>query len=134
MALCSLGSTHISHLLILLSISRKIYQIHFHFIKVFHKALFYVLFFSFSTPLHSAHLYLIHLSNIISIPMTLNSVSLFTPSTSRLLPPDLTILKSLHWLEIDQHIQYKVLSLTYKTFNLKNLPISTAFSTCNLTL
>jgi len=66
MALFSFGSTDISHLVILLSILRKIYQIHFHFIK----ALFQVLFFSFSTPLHSAHLYLIHLSNI-SMPMTL---------------------------------------------------------------
>jgi len=41
------------------------------------------------------------------------------------------ILKSLHWLKIDQRIQYKVLSLTYKTLQSQNLPISTAFSTFN---
>jgi len=69
----------IYHLVIVLAISRNIYQIHFHLIKVFHKAL---VFFSLSTPLHLAHLYLIHMSNIISMPMTLNSLSLFLPLTS----------------------------------------------------
>jgi len=43
------------------------------------------------------------------------------------------ILKSLHWLKIDQCIQYKVLSHTYKTLQSQNLLISAAFSTCKLT-
>lgn len=53
-----------------------------------------------------------------------------TPRFSRISP----ILKSLHWLKIDQRIQYKVLSLTYKTlqsqkpsylYNLLNLQANT---------
>jgi len=45
MALFSLGSIQISHLVILFLMLKTIYQIHFHFIKVFHKALFWVFFF-----------------------------------------------------------------------------------------
>jgi len=146
------------------------------------------------TPLHSAPLYLNHLSNLISMPLTLNFLSLFLPSTSRStslisrLPSTMSrlgcqqtvslsinlklnscllvflnnfpkfmillfvyslffnldrcqldrlqhilnfaaravsknpryshislILKSLHWLKIDQHMLFKILSLSYKT-------------------
>jgi len=36
------------------------------------------------------------------------------------------ILKSLHWLKINEHIEYKLLSLTYKLLPLLNLLICTA--------
>jgi len=75
---CSLLATHISHLVILLSISRNQYQIDSHLSRCFTR-LCSRSSFSFSTPLHLAHLYLI----LISMPMTLNSLSLFLPSTSR---------------------------------------------------
>jgi len=54
-----------------------------------------------------------------------------TPRLSHIAP----IIKSLHWLKIDQGIQYKVLSLTYKTlksqkpsylYNLLNLQANTS--------
>jgi len=53
-----------------------------------------------------------------------------TPCFSHISP----ILKSLHWLKVDQRIQYKVLSLTYKTLQSQKLSMSTIFSTFNLTL
>jgi len=74
----------VSCLVILLLTSKKIKQIHFYFIKVFYKALFWVIFFSFFALLHSAHSNLIHQSSIISRPMTFNFLSHFLPSTSRL--------------------------------------------------
>jgi len=43
------------------------------------------------------------------------------------------LLKSLDWLIIEQRIECKVLSITYKLFCLDNLLISTAFSMFNLT-
>jgi len=44
------------------------------------------------------------------------------------------ILKYLHWLNIDQCIQYKVLSHQYKTLQSQNHAISETFSTFKLTL
>ena len=53
-----------------------------------------------------------------------------TPKFTHISP----VLKSLHWLKIDQRIHYKVLSLTYKNSNSTNPPIFTIFSMSNLTL
>jgi len=44
------------------------------------------------------------------------------------------VLKSLHWLKIEQRIQYKVASITYKVLHQNNLLISTAFSMFTLTV
>ena len=44
------------------------------------------------------------------------------------------VLKSLHWLKIDQRIHYKILSITYKHSNLATPPICTTFCKFNPTL
>jgi len=53
-----------------------------------------------------------------------------TPKFAHITP----VLKSLHWLKIEQRIQYKVASITYKFFNQNILLISTAFSMFDLTV
>ena len=53
-----------------------------------------------------------------------------TPRFSHISP----VLKSLHWLKIDQRIHYKVLPSPIKLFNLTNPPIYTISSTFNLIL
>jgi len=45
-----------------------------------------------------------------------------------------SVLKSPHWLKIEQRIQYKVASITYKVLQSDNLLIFTAFSMFNLTV
>jgi len=72
------------------------------------------------------------------LQLILNSTARAVPKTPRFSHSS-PILKSLHWLKIDQRIQYKVLALSLsfsstKHFNLKNLPITTTFSTFKLTL
>ena len=44
-----------------------------------------------------------------------------TPKSSHITP----VLKSLHWLKINERIKYKLLSLTYRFLHLANLNIST---------
>jgi len=51
-----------------------------------------------------------------------------TPKSSHITP----VLKSLHWLKINERIKYKLLSLTYKVLTTTNLSISTTRSLFNL--
>jgi len=80
MALFSLGSTHISHLVICCQYQAKSIRSTSTLSRC--SVLDPLLFILYTSPLRSL-IYLIRPSNIISMPMTLISSSLFLPSTSR---------------------------------------------------
>jgi len=52
----------------------------------------------------------LHRSQLYRLQLILNSAARAVSKTSRF-----PVLKSLHWLQIDQRIHYKILSITYKT-------------------